>query len=175
MEKYCDESKAFDCGVKWAVIYLNQCHDLGLHRDSFHAPSFQRAAQSFLSQNKSLEEAMGTDHFLWVLKPKLERQEGHLPEWQGLVVGCRILGVLAVDVCKGFVVTTMCLSCEKLQSSHSAAAEQWSNMWLAKQGVPKNTINKTYINKNCLKKGSGWKGGKTNKNKEEKHVRKRNL
>ena len=70
VEKYCDESKAFDCGVKWAVIYLNQCHDLGLHRDSFHAPSFQRAVQSFLLQYKSLEEAMGTDHFLWVLKPK---------------------------------------------------------------------------------------------------------
>ena len=43
----------------------------------------------------------------------MKRQEGHLPERQGLVVGCRILGVLAVDVCKGFVVTTMCLSCEK--------------------------------------------------------------
>ena len=70
VEKCCDESQAFDSGVKWVVIYLNQCHDFGLHRDSFHAPSFQRAVQSFLLQYKSLEEAMGTDQFLWVLKPK---------------------------------------------------------------------------------------------------------
>ena len=47
-EKYCDESKALDCGVKWAVIYLNKCHDLGLHRDTFNASNFQRAVQSFL-------------------------------------------------------------------------------------------------------------------------------
>ena len=70
VEKYCDESEAFDNGVKWVVIYLNQCHDSGLHRDSFHAPSFQRAVQSFLLQYKSLEAAMGTDSLLWVLKPK---------------------------------------------------------------------------------------------------------
>eukprot|EP00434_Breviolum_minutum_P044047 symbB.v1.2.039298.t1/scaffold6469.1/size17866/1 len=69
-EKYCDESKALDCGVKWAVIYLNKCHDLGLHRDTFNASNFQRAVQSFLLQYKSLEEAMGTDKLLWVLKPK---------------------------------------------------------------------------------------------------------
>ena len=50
-----------------------------------------------------------------------------------------------------------------MQSSHSAAAEQWVNMWLAKQGVPKNIKDKKYINKNCFKKGSGWKGGKKNK------------
>ena len=48
----------------------------------------------------------------------------------------------------------------KKQSSHAAAAEQRSNMWLAKQGVPKNIKNKKYINRNCFKKGSGWKGGK---------------
>ena len=77
-----------------------------------------------------------------------------MPEWCGLVAGCRI-----VDVCKGFGVTTMCLSCEKLQS-------KWPNMWLPKQGVPKNNKNKIYINKTCFKKGSGWKGGKTNKNKQ---------
>ena len=70
VEKHCDESEAFDNGVKWAVIYLNQCHDLGLHRASFHAPSFQRAVQDFLLQYKSLEAAMGTDSSLWVLKPK---------------------------------------------------------------------------------------------------------
>ena len=70
VEKHCDESEAFDNGVKWAVIYLNQCHDLGLHRASFHAPSFQRAVQDFLLQYKSLEAAMGTDSLLWVLKPK---------------------------------------------------------------------------------------------------------
>ena len=52
------------------MIYLNQCHDLGLHRASFHAPSFQRAVQDFLLQYKSLEAAMGTDSLLWVLKPK---------------------------------------------------------------------------------------------------------
>ena len=50
-----------------------------------------------------------------------------------------------------------------MQSSHSAAAEQWVNMWLAKQGVPKNIKDKKYINKNCFKKGSGWKGGKKTK------------
>ena len=71
VEKHCDESEAFDNGVKWAVIYLNQCHDLGLHRASFHAPSFQRAVQDFLLQYKSLEAAMGTDSSLWVLKPKI--------------------------------------------------------------------------------------------------------
>ena len=47
VEKYCDESQAFDSGVKWVVICLNQCHDLGLHNDSFHDPSCQRAVQSF--------------------------------------------------------------------------------------------------------------------------------
>ena len=52
----------------------------------------------------------------WTGITEMKRQEGHWPEWQGLVVACRILGVLAVDVCKGFVVTTMCPSCEKKQS-----------------------------------------------------------
>ena len=49
VEKYCNESQAFDSGVKWVVICLNQCHDLGLHNDSFHAPSCQKgcAVQSF--------------------------------------------------------------------------------------------------------------------------------
>ena len=70
VEKYCDEPQAFDSGVKWVVVCLNQCHDLGLHRESFHAPSFQRAARSFLLQKKSLEEAMGTGSHLWILKPK---------------------------------------------------------------------------------------------------------
>ena len=79
VEKRCDESQAFDSGVKWVVIYLNQCHDFGLHRDSFHAPSFQRAVQSFLLQYKSLEEAMGTDQFLWVLKPKFHTMEALAP------------------------------------------------------------------------------------------------
>ena len=70
VEKYCDESQALYSGVKWAVIYLNQCHDLGLHRDPFHVPSFQRAVQSFLLQYKFLEEAIGTNSLLWILKPK---------------------------------------------------------------------------------------------------------
>ena len=47
VEKHCDEPHSFDSGVKRVVICLNQCHDLGLHNDSFHAPSCQRAVQSF--------------------------------------------------------------------------------------------------------------------------------
>jgi len=35
----------------------------------------------------------------------------------------------------------MCPSCEKSRVANSAAAEQWSKMWLAKQGVPKNMKN----------------------------------
>ena len=65
VEKYCNESQAFDSGVKWVVICLNQCHDLSLHNDSFHAPSCQKGCAIFLLQYKSLEEAMGTDsHFV---------------------------------------------------------------------------------------------------------------
>ena len=70
VEKYCNESQAFDSGVKWVVICLNQCHDLGLHNDSFHAPSCQKGCAIVLLQYKSLEEAMGTDSLLWILKPK---------------------------------------------------------------------------------------------------------
>ena len=77
---------------------------------------------------------MGTDTLLWILKPKfhvmfelaqtgdcpakctgsieMKKQGEHWPEWQGLVVASRLPGVLAVDVCKGFALTTMCLSCE---------------------------------------------------------------
>ena len=104
----------------------------------------------------------------------MKRQEGHLPEWQGLVVGCRILGVLAVDVCKGFVVTTMCLSCEKAEFSCCSSRAAVKHV-VGKARCPK----KKYINKNCFKKGSGWKGGKKNKkqtiNKRRKHVRKKSI
>ena len=136
-EKYCDESKALDCGVKWAVIYLNKCHDLGLHRDTFNASNFQRAAQSFLLQYKSLEEAMGTDKLLWVLKPKFHMlfelaQTGDCPamNWNyrdeeaggTLARMARSRGGLhnpwsvSSRCLQRFCWTTMCPSCEKKQS-----------------------------------------------------------
>ena len=159
VEKYCNESQAFDSGVKWVVICLNQCHDLGLHNDSFHAPSCQKGCAIFLLQYKSLEEAMGTDSLLWILKPKfhmmfelaqtrdcpakwtgsieMKKQGEHWPEWQGLVVASRIPGVLAVDVCKGFAVTTMCLSCEKMQCSKTCSNKAWVKHVGGKARCPK--------------------------------------
>ena len=106
---------------------------------------------------------MGTDSLLWVLKPKFhmmfelaqtgdcpamnwnyrdEEAGEHWPEWQGLVVASRIPGVLAVDVCKGFAVTTMCLSCEKMQCSKTCSNKAWVKHVVGKARCPNNKKSK---------------------------------
>ena len=98
----------------------------------------------------------------------MKKQGEHWPEWQGLVVASRIPGVLAVDVCKGFAVTTMCQSCEKMQCSKTCSNKAWvkhvggkarcpkkrdkfqkikifckQNKWEGERGKPKHTQTKT--------------------------------
>ena len=68
----------------------------------------------------------------------MKKQGEHWPEWQGLVVASRIPGVLAVDVCKGFAVTTMCLSCEKMQCSKTCSNKAWVKHVVGKARCPKN-------------------------------------
>ena len=119
----------------------------GFAQWQFPCPKLPKGCAIFLLQYKSLEEAMGTDSLLWILKPKfhmmfelaqtgdcpakwtgsieMKKQGEHWPEWQGLVVASRIPGVLAVDVCKGFAVTMMCLSCEKMQCSKTCSNKAW--------------------------------------------------
>ena len=117
----------------------------------------------------------------WIGIIEMKRQGEHWPEWQGLVVASRIPGVLAVDVCKGFAVTTMCLSCEKMQCSKTCSNKAWvkhvvgkarcpkheeyknrcfekskilckQNKWEGEEGKPKYTQTKTKDKKNNLKK-----------------------
>ena len=73
----------------------------------------------------------------WKYRVEMKKQGEHWPECQGLVVASRIPGVLAVDVCKGFAVTTMCLSCEKMQCSKTCSNKAWVKHVGGKARCPK--------------------------------------
>ena len=60
-------------------------------------------------------------------------------------MGCRIPGVLAVDVCKGFAVTTTCPSCEKMQSSKFCSSRAGVKHVVGKARYPKNYQKTKYI------------------------------
>ena len=85
-----------------------------------------------------------------------ETTENYRDEEAGGTLACRIPGLLAVDVCKGFAVTMMCLSCEKCSSKYSSS-KVWVKHVVGKARCPKKNIIFITLKNKAFQKNK-WEG-----------------